>query len=225
MKRMLLASAVSAAAILTASAASATDYTVTNVGLIGGTLNLSGLVTANNQLAGLITLTTDKGVIPTFCVDLFHTINLGTQNYQYTMVPLTVDSNGPIAGVSGNLLTPTQIGEIQSLTDVGVQEFKAGTGDANAYTALQGAIWAVEYPTLNVDGGALNGQIAADITFAQANPLFHNSWSLIPGAGGAAFGPGQALQTASGPNMGEGLLGFAAMTALLIGARFRGLFV
>ena len=154
------------------------------------------------------------------------TINLGTQNYQYAMAPLTVNSNGPIAGVSGNALSTTQIGEIQSLTDVGVQLYKAGTGDANAYTALQGAIWSVEYGSaLTVDGGALNGQIAADIAFAAANPLFTNSWSLIPGAGGEAFGPGQALQTAPAPNMGEGLLGFAAMTALLIGVRYRGLFV
>ena len=69
-KKTLLASAVSAAALLTASAASAADYTVTNVGFTGESVTLSGLLneTAN---AGLITLTTSTGtIIPTFCVDL-----------------------------------------------------------------------------------------------------------------------------------------------------------
>jgi hypothetical protein len=41
-----------------------------------------------------------------------------------------------------------------------------------------------------------------------------------------AFGAAVVSEnTAPGPHMGEGLLGFAAMTALLIGARYRGLFV
>ncbi len=227
MKRMLIASAVSAAAILSASAASATDYTITNVGFNGGALTLTGLVneTAN---AGLITLTTNTGaVIPTFCVDLFHTIGIGAQNppLLYTSGPLAFDSNGNPAGLAGNPLTQPVTGEIQTLANIGAHEFVTGTGTTDSYTALQGAIWKIEYgAALGVDGGALNGQIAADIALAQADPSTYAN-TLFPGAGGDAFGPGQALTQAPGPNVGEGLLGFAAMTTLLIAARYRGLIV
>jgi len=68
-----------------------------------------------------------------------------------------------------------------------------------------------------------------DIAYAAANP-YYGVWSVIPGVNGqnpfdGVTYLGQALVTAPGPNVGEGLLGFAAMTALLIGARYRGLFV
>ena len=42
MKKTLIASAVSAAAMLTASAAGAVNYNVTNVGFDGNTVSLSG---------------------------------------------------------------------------------------------------------------------------------------------------------------------------------------
>jgi hypothetical protein len=227
MKRMLIASAVSAAAMLSASAASATDYTITNVGLDGGALTLSGLVN-KVQAAGLITITTNTGaVLPTFCVDLFHTIGIGPQNppLLYTSGALEFDSNGNPSGRSGNPLTQPVTGEIQTLANIGAHEFVTGTGTADSYTALQGAIWKIEYgAALGVDGGALNGQIAADIALAQANPSSYAN-TLFPGAGGDPFGPGQALTQAPGPNVGEGLLGFAAMTTLLVAARYRGLIV
>ncbi len=227
MKKTLIASAVSAAAILTASAAGAANYNVTNVGFDGGTVTLSGLVneTANS---GLITLTTNAGIIPTFCVDLFHDINIGG-SYTYTTAPLLYNSNGPIPGLSGASLTTTQIGEIGALADVGVQEYKNGSGTTAGYTALQGAIWQIEYGTALTVNGGTDPAILADIAYAAANP-FYGVWSVIPGVDGQnPFGGvtyvGQALVTAPGPNVGEGLLGFAAMTALLIGARYRGLFV
>ena len=70
MRKTLLASAVSAAALLAASAASATDYTITNVGFNGESESLSGFLNEAAN-AGLITLTTSAGtIIPTFCVDL-----------------------------------------------------------------------------------------------------------------------------------------------------------
>ena len=120
-KKTLLASAVSAAALLAASAASAADYTVTNVGFTGESVTLSGLLneTAN---AGLITLTTSTGtVLPTFCVDLFHTITIGGSGYQYNRGVLTSDANG-------NTLTSTQVGEIYALADIGVQQYLSHTG-------------------------------------------------------------------------------------------------
>ena len=43
--------------------------------------------------------------------------------------------------------------------------------------------------------------------------------------GGSRLGQAFGEAAAPGPNLGEGLFGFAAMTALLIGVRYRGLFV
>ena len=228
MKKTLIASAVSAAAILTASAAGAVNYNVTNVGFDGNTVSLSGLVngTANS---GLITLTTGTGIIPTFCVDLYHTINIGG-SYTYTTAPLLFDSNGTGSpGLTGNALTTTQIGEIGALADVGVQEYKNGWGTTAGYTALHSAIWQIEYGSALTVNGGTDPAILADIAYAAANP-YYGVWSVIPGVNGqnpfdGVTYLGQALVTAPGPNVGEGLLGFAAMTALLIGARYRGLFV
>jgi len=212
-KKTLLASAVSAAALLAASAASAADYTVTNVGFTGESVTLSGLLneTAN---AGLITLTTSTGtVLPTFCVDLFHTITIGGSGYQYNRGVLTSDANG-------NTLTSTQVGEIYALADIGVQQYLSHTGDADTYAAVQAAIWQVEYPGLTVTGTSDDSLITTYTAEAEANPLNPNlPWGLLPQNGA------QQLVTATGPNVGEGLLGFVAMTALLIGARYRGLFV
>jgi hypothetical protein len=232
MKKTLLASAVSAAAILTASAAGAANYNVTNVGFDGGTVTLSGLVneTANSGLITLSYSTPGGGtaILPTFCVDLFHTINIGG-SYTYTTAPLLYDSNGPIPGLSGASLSTTQIGEIGALADVGVQEYKNGSGTTAGYTALQGAIWQIEYGTALTVNGGTDPAILADIAYAAANP-YYGVWSVIPGVNGqnpfdGVTYVGQGLVTAPGPHLGEGLLGFAAMTALLIGARYRGLFV
>jgi hypothetical protein len=232
MKKTLLASAVSAAALLAASAASAqVNYDVTSVSFDIGALNLQGVPGGSSYggQAGLILLnTSNHGVIPTFCVDLFHAI--GNQAYSYTQAPLKYDSSSGLPGLGGISLTTAQIGEIGYLADKGVQDYWANKGSTNEYIALQGAIWNIEYGV----GYAGNGQITTDIgnyvTDAQNNPLYTNVWSVIPGVNGqnpylGVTYSGQALVTAPGPKLGEGLLGFAAMTALLIGARYRGLFV
>ena len=131
--------------------------------------------------------------------------------------------------MSGASLSTTQIGEIGALADVGVQEYKNGSGTTAGYTALQGAIWQIEYGTALTVNGGTDPAILADIAYAAANP-YYGVWSVIPGVNGqnpfdGVTYVGQGLVTAPGPNVGEGLLGFAAMTALLIGARYRGLFV
>jgi hypothetical protein len=80
---------------------------------------------------------------------------------------------------------------------------------------------------LTVDGGAaVNALIAADIAYAEAHPSSYAN-TLIPGANGHAFGYGQGfvVDPAPGPQVGEGLLGFAAMSVMLIAARYRGLIV
>jgi len=242
LKRTLLASA---AAMLAASAASAqVNYDVTTSQLtpnftqsltISGTIANYGPINQTSA-AGLITLdTTTAGVLPTFCVDLFHDITIGGA-YQYTQAPLTVDSTGSIPGLTGNPLTATQVAEIYSLADVGVQAYRAGTGTESEYVALQGAIWDIEYNnagigssvTVTSTDSGINTAIGTWVAYAEANPLYSNGWSVIPGLNGQnpnGVYPGQALVTAPGPKVGEGLLGFVAMLALLIGVRYRGLFV
>ena len=239
MERTLVACAVSAAAMLAASAASATDYGVSNAGFTGYTsgVNLSGTINGNpfnetNVYTGLIPLTTTtNAIIPVFCVDLFHSINIGSYDpaLSYTTGLLSFDSSKDPAGTGGNSISQPVTGEIQTLANLGAQLYIGGTGSAFDYAALQCAIWSIEYNTngnsLTVDGGAtLNAQIAADIAFAEANPASYAN-TLFPGGDGQAFGTGQAFTEAPGPKVGEGLLGFAAMTALLIAVRYRGLIV
>ena len=88
-------------------------------------------------------------------------------------------------------------GEIQALANLGYSNYVNGTGTADIYEALQGAIWTIEYNTngnsLTVDGGSLvNGLIAANIAYAEAYPASY-SVSLFPGADGQAFGSGQGF--------------------------------
>ncbi|MGA9600200.1 MAG: hypothetical protein WBS22_08105 [Methylocystis sp.] len=220
MKKTLLASAVSAAALLAASAASAADYTISNVGFTGETLSWSNTppgATESSGLAGLITLTTTTGqILPTFCVDLFHNISIGGSGYQYNRGVLTNDAAVP----TPNTLTSTQVGEIYALADIGVQQYLSHTGTMDTYAAVQAGIWTVEYGITGVTGLSDPSLLTTYLAEAEAHPLDSSlPWGLLPLNGS------QQLVTAPGPNVGEGLLGFAAMTALLIGARYRGLFV
>jgi len=184
---------------------------------------------------GLITLTTNAGaILPVFCVDLFHDINIGSYpppGLPYTTGPLAFDSSNPATnpGVTGNPLSQPVTGAIQTLENLGAHYYTTGTGSNDIYAGLQGAIWELEYGangnSLTVDGGAIvNALIAADYAYGLANPASY-ALTLYPGASGQAFGGTQGFVTASGPNVGEGLLGFVAMTALLIGVRYRGLLV
>jgi hypothetical protein len=238
MKKTLLASAVSAAALLAASAASATNYDIVNGSYLGDGVSLSGMINGaaapSSEIAAIIVLQTNTGqVLPTFCVDLFHTISPGSM-YTYTSGMLQYDSSFPSqpAGVSGNMIGQPQTGAIQTLANMGATDWAAGDRNPDDYAGIQGAIWQLEYNgvngnTLSVTGSpTVTALIASDEAYAMANPASYAN-TIFPGTDGQALaaGNGQALTEAPGPNMGQGLLGFAAMTALLIGARYRGLFV
>ena len=131
------------------------------------------------------------------------------------------------------MLSATQVAEIYSLADKGVQAYYLGrvTGYGNEYVALQDAIWEIQYPGLAITANPTIDALAAGFP-ALANPPACPYCRRKPHPRRRGYGHqplerqlGQALVLAPGPNMGEGLLGFAAMTALLIGARYRGLFV
>jgi hypothetical protein len=88
-------------------------------------------------------------------------------------------------------------GEIQTLANLGYADYVHGTGNADIYAGLQGAIWDIEYNqngnNLTVTGSStVNDLIASDIAYAVAHPAAY-SISLFPGADGQAFGSGQGF--------------------------------
>jgi hypothetical protein len=114
-----------------------------------------------------------------FCVDLFHTINVGGQfpSLAYTTQTLTTDNNpaGPnLPTHTGYTLQPNVSAEIQYLAHIGVG--LAGTSDnANNLTAIQAAIWEIEYGlTAHSSNSTINGLIST----------YYNN-ALVAGAGGS----------------------------------------
>jgi hypothetical protein len=84
-----------------------------------------------------------------WCVDLFHTVGIGSTD-TFTPGPLTTDNSGSSPATS-NLLTTGQKTEISWLA---VQGTAAMNADPNADTsaAYQAAIWTVEYGLTGVAG-------------------------------------------------------------------------
>lgn len=100
-----------------------------------------------------------------FCVDLFHTINVGGQSpsLTYASQTLTTDNNpaGPNLPTHTGFTLPANVSaEIQYLAHIGVGE--AGTsGHADDVTAIQAAIWEVEYGlTAHSGNSTINGLIS-----------------------------------------------------------------
>lgn len=110
-----------------------------------------------------------------FCVDLFHSINVGinTQkalNLKYQTEPFVSDRHG-------NALNSTQIQQITGLASLGSRLIKLGDPDlANRLAAIQSAIWAIEYPTFSVT--------SADAT---VQGYINGYKTLAPSLGGKAF--------------------------------------
>ena len=225
MKKLLIGSA-SAIAMMAgfSGGANAENFGVTNVGFSGATTSLSGTINGSpfneSALTGIITLTVTGGsVLPVFCIDLFHDIGIGGYNppLPYTTGTIVADSSVSPSGTGGNPLLAPVPGEIQTLANIGYQDYVHGTGSANIYAGLQGAIWSIEYNvngnSLTVDGGStINALISSDIAWAKAHPASY-SVSLFPGANGQAFGSGQGFS----PGVPEAstwammLLGFASL--------------
>jgi hypothetical protein len=99
-----------------------------------------------------------------FCVDIFHSISLGTVNLKYDdTYELTTDSkyttNTPFAG-GATLLSNTQILQVGRLVNYGTLVFNqapASNAKKDKLAALQGAIWQVINPTYTV--ASSNGSV------------------------------------------------------------------
>ena len=201
-RNRILAAVAALLAGASATAASAGNVLVSNVGFTGDSVDVSGFVNWTGVNSGLITLTTTtNNIIPVFCIDLFHTIGVGSQipPLPYTFGTIVADSSSSPAGTGGNPLSQPTTGEIQTLANIGYYDFVHGTGTADIYAGLQGAIWSIEYNTngnsLTVNGSStVNDLIAGYIAYAEAHPAPY-SVSMFPGANGQAFGNGQGFTT------------------------------
>src|SRR5277367_3672689 len=100
---MNMAAATVVGAMVLAVPASATTINITDVEvpysesvtLTGGTLGGPDAI----GIAGQIVLTTNFGILGTWCVDLFHTINIGG-SYTYMTGPLLTDNSGSTPATS-----------------------------------------------------------------------------------------------------------------------------
>jgi PEP-CTERM motif len=167
------AAAVLVAAMALAAPASAAPITVTFVQVpYGENVTLSGgLASADKRYeAGQIDLTTSIGPLDTWCVDVFHTINLGSVNLSYTEGLLTTDNSGSSPATSNPLL-PTQINEIGALAAYGnAVMLSSPSNDFSA--ALQAAIWDVEYGTTATGSAGMESDLVAIDALLPTLPVF-----------------------------------------------------
>ena len=204
-----------------ACAASAGTVGVTDVEVAPypyNTLHVSSSSYVGDPIAGLILLgTTDGKIIPVFCVDLFHDINIGGHSpIPYVTGPVLTDSSGAVSG-TGNPLSALQVGAIQTLVDVGFEDYAKGVANlGDKLTALQGAIWAIEYGAAVTSGNTdIQSLIGSDIAFGESHPASF-SFGLYPvGETGQGFGSTQGFVTAGGvpeaPVWAMMLFGFAGL--------------
>lgn len=176
LKRIAAALLGCACGVLVAgSAANATTYTIDSVTVYDwNTVTLSGTgyngvhynETEYSTPIGLhVKNTPASQYLWVFCVDLFHTINVGGQspNLTYTTQTLTTDNNpaGPNPPTHTGYALPANVSaEIEYLAHIGIGE--AGTsGHDNDVTAIQAAIWELEYGlTAHSSNSTINGLIS-----------------------------------------------------------------
>ena len=203
MMKAKFAGLVAAGLLGTTCAASA--LTITDVEVVPNPYNTLSVNSASpaysgNPISGLILLTTSGGqTLPVFCVDLYHDIGIGSgQSIPYFSAPVTRDSSGSTSG-SGNPLSAQQIGAIQTLVDIGYGDYvhhAPNLGDS--LTALQGAIWDIEYgatvvSTSNANNGDINNLIGQYVTYGWDHQAAF-SYGLYPvGANGQGFGTSQGF--------------------------------
>ena len=192
-----------------ASAASAGTLEITGAGIYSANqLDVNGA----NEYATALDLTVQGSSNPlfVFCVDLSHVIyvNIGSQlaynpPLQYVTGLVNTDSSGASSG-TGKPLAGLVSGEIETLANLGVSIAKGGgvpgswsSTTQDELTAVQGAIWKIEY------GAAVNGTpsqntlIASDVGYAEAHPAVGYATGIYPmGENGQGFGFSQGQVTA-----------------------------
>jgi hypothetical protein len=158
-RKTLLGAAAASAALAFVTQAAAATVVINSSHVIGSdTVHLTGTVDGDplpypNVYEGpeAMNVSIDGGPaqdIIAFCVDLFHLWPGAPPSQTYTTAPVEHDSDSAFSGDGHTLLDPIS-GEIGFLADIG-----AHTSDVQRLAGIQGAIWAVEYPTITVNGGS-----------------------------------------------------------------------
>ena len=171
--------------LATVSAARATSYTIDSVAAYDwNTVTLSG-TGYNNVTFSETEYSTPIGLhvvgTPTnqylwvFCVDLFHTINVGGQSpsLTYTSQSLTTDNNPAVSNPphNGYALQANVSAEIQYLAHVGIglANGPINTTFTDELTAIQAAIWELEYGlTAKSSDSTINNYISSFYSYALA---------------------------------------------------------
>ncbi len=157
--KRLIGAAAALFAVGAVSSASAADIVVTSVGVDSwNQATVAGLGT--HTATGIIFDTALLDPFVVFCVDLQHHVNTGATNYAYNYGPLEVTGiptpiSAPISNVIGQI---ANIGAAYwAQTDLAL-----GGHRSQYLTAVQAAIWALEYNTTASTGDSFtNAQIAS----------------------------------------------------------------
>ena len=221
MRKLMLAGA--AALAFQAAPAVAGSFTVTGVSVQGDNVTVS-LPAANGNpainegvTAGPLTLTTSIGQFYAWCVDVYHAIQTGTgQSLSYQTGTVTTN-NAPVPAT----LTSAQVTGIARLASYGGSLIGTSGGTPDTLTAVQLAIWEVEYPSFTYSGGP--SQASVDAVKASASNLQPGDSGLIALSGTQTFVVGQDAIVSAGPGpspvpepagaavMAVGLLALAGM--------------
>lgn len=188
---LLVAACAFAGAAFTTPASAATEVFIDSMGVYNNAkIEISGPGFYKNPDADAQQIVFNYGVGPGeptftvwgFCVDIYRAISSGyysqkPENLQYHLGDLTEDGHG-------NALSASQVQQIYGLAALGASLAKSGAADLqNKLSGIQGAIWAIEYPTFTIDGNtdALDAYIAGYV--AQAPSLHGAAQVLIPDDG------------------------------------------
>jgi len=180
------------------------------VTLSGGVLGAG--TSENIGIAGQIVLTTDIGVLGTWCVDLHHIIYLGG-SYTYTAGSLQTNNNGSGPATSA-ALTATQIQEIGSLAAYGNALLMTSPTNWNS-AAVQAAIWDIEYGTTATGSVNFNTELATVMTLVPGLPII--AGLQISNIGGQGQYLSQSLYTTDLPEpasfvvLGTAVLGLGTL--------------
>jgi hypothetical protein len=170
------------------------------------------------QLAGEIVFTVHNTnpvgpeyTIAAWCIDLFHTIGLGSSTAQYTEGPLSTDDYQ--GDGMGTPLSNSQIQEIGDLVAWGTAQMQSDPSDALS-AEVQAAIWEVEYSGLTVSN---NSDVTAlNIEAVETAAMGAGNAGQLIGLNGVQ---GQAFVTPA-PAIGQGWPALVMLAGTLIGGGF-----
>ena len=150
--------------------------TVTDVSVQGDIVTIAGPISPTSVYAGPLTLTTSMGSLVAWCVDLFHEVQTGGgQTLQYELGTVTTDNAS-----SPTALSAAQQTRIANLAAYGQSLVGTAQGTTDNLTAVQLAIWSVEYPTFSYTG-ASGAPVAATLQHDLSGPGYDTGLLALSG--------------------------------------------